>query len=54
MGKKDRGKVTRWVTVPVEDQLHGDVRAEGVRRHKPWPVIMDEAMRMWLSSQKAA
>jgi hypothetical protein len=51
MGKSLETKPKKWVTVPMDEKLHGDVRAEGVRQHKPWPVIQEEAMKMWLAVQ---
>ena len=42
---------TTWVTVPVDDTLHGEVRAHAVRQHKGLPVVVAEAMKLWLSAQ---
>jgi len=49
--KKTSSPKARWVTVPVEDALHVEVKAEGVRRHQAWPVIVQEALKLWLSTR---
>lgn len=43
---------TRWVTVAIDAALHGEVRAEGCKQRKSWPVIAEEAIRMWLLAQR--
>lgn len=48
-----RPEGTIWVTVPVNQELHGDVRAAAVRRHLDWPDVFAEAMRLWLAHSAA-
>ena len=42
----------RWVTVAMNDVLHGEVRSQAVRQHKDWPTVVSEAMTLWLDAQK--
>jgi hypothetical protein len=42
---------TRWISVPLDDRLHEEVRAQAVRRHMAWPDIIAEAVGLWLSAQ---
>jgi len=54
MSRKTRTRAdATWVTVPVNNELHGEVRAQAVRQHKDWPVVVAEAMQLWLSAQAA-
>lgn len=45
---------TKWVTVPIANNLHGDVRSVAVRQHKDWPAVCGEALRLWLAAQETA
>lgn len=47
-----KSKVTKWVTVAMNDDLHGEVRSLAVRQHKLWPTVVSEAMQLWLDAQK--
>jgi len=49
--QKKQNKTT-WVSVPLEDRLHENVRARAVRRRIAWPDIIAEALGMWLAAQK--
>lgn len=40
-----------WLTVPVKDELHTEVRAQAVRQQKAWPTVIEEAMQLWLAAQ---
>jgi hypothetical protein len=52
MSRKTRANAdATWVTVPVDNELHGEVRAQAVRQHKDWTVVVAEAMKLWLSAQ---
>ena len=51
MGKKDKVTTSKWVTVPMSDELHGEVRSYAVRAHKPWPTVISEAMKLWVAVQ---
>jgi hypothetical protein len=53
MGTKSRKAApgTTWVTVPVANKLHGQVRARAVVEKKGWPQVMAEAMALWLAAQ---
>jgi hypothetical protein len=42
---------TRWVSVPLNDRLHEEVRARAVRRRMSWPDIIAEAIALWLTAQ---
>jgi hypothetical protein len=44
-------KKTRWVSVPLSDRLHEEVRARAVRRRMAWPDIIAEAIALWLAAQ---
>ncbi len=50
--RKKTTEPTKWVTVAIDAGLHGEVRAEGCKLGKPWPVIAEEAIRMWLIAQR--
>ena len=53
MDKNRKSKATsKWVTVPVDDVLHGEVRSQAVRLHKDWPTVVKEAMKLWLAVQR--
>lgn len=53
---KKKTQKTRWVSVPLNDRLHEEVRARAVRRRMAWPDIIAEAIALWLAatSRKAA
>jgi hypothetical protein len=48
---KKKTQKTRWVSVPLSDRLHEEVRARAVRRHMAWPDIIAEAVALWLAAQ---
>ena len=50
--KKKHNK-TRWVSVPLDDQLHEEVRARAVRRRMTWPDIIAEAIGRSLTEPRA-
>jgi hypothetical protein len=50
---KKKGKTTRWVSVPLQDRLHEEVRARAVRRRMAWPDIVAEALALWLHQLSA-
>lgn len=41
----------KWVTVPLDDIIHGKVRSHAVEQHKDWPTVVAEAMKLWLAAQ---
>ena len=48
---KKKTQKTRWVSVPLNERLHEEVRARAVRRHMAWPDIIAEAVALWLTAQ---
>jgi predicted transcriptional regulator len=51
-GAKHTNENTTWVTVPLDDALHGEVRAIAVKAHLTWPAVVAQAMRLWLAQQQ--
>lgn len=53
MGKMNESKPNaKWVTVALNDDLHGEVRSQAVRQHKDWSTVVTEAMALWLAAQR--
>lgn len=52
INKKSKAATSTWVTVAMNDDLHGEVRSQAVRQHKLWPTVVSEAMQLWLDAQK--
>ncbi|MFO0671415.1 MAG: hypothetical protein U0235_17585 [Polyangiaceae bacterium] len=53
MNKKTRPQPeTKWVTVPIANNLHGQVRSLAVRQHKGWPAVCAEALQLWLAAHE--
>jgi hypothetical protein len=47
---KKKTQKTRWVSVPLNQLLHEEVRATAVRRRMAWPDIIAEAVVLWLAT----
>lgn len=48
--KRNQNK-TRWVSVPLDDRLHEEVRAKAARYRTAWPDIIAEAVALWLAAK---
>ncbi|MGH7293423.1 MAG: hypothetical protein ACRELB_00750, partial [Polyangiaceae bacterium] len=48
---KKRIKKSQWVSVPLSNHLHEEVRVTAARRHLAWPDIIAEAVALWLAAQ---
>ncbi len=48
---KNTGSKTTWVSVPVDDAVHGEVRVHALRQRKGLPAVVEEAMKLWLAAQ---
>jgi hypothetical protein len=48
--KKKQHK-TRWVSVPLDERLHEEVRAKAARCRMAWPDIIAEAIGLRLATE---
>ena len=48
---KDKRKNTTWISVPIDETLHGDVRVAAVKAQVTWPAVVAEALRLWLAGR---
>ena len=43
---------TMWITVAIDMDVHGEIRAKAVRARKTWPVVIAEALTLWLANEQ--